>query len=324
MAAADMLVTVAGAGDNSGSTWANAMAMADWLTDMTDNAEAGDRYFVEEGTYTLAGAFDASAKAGSSAAPIEIIGVKSGTTNEPPVFSDHAFTTARPLIVCAANSFKFGSYWKIFNIRITSAEAVGFSVTTFCILHNCSSVNSGGHGFACSSSSHYTSCEAQSNGLAFRAGGPGVIYVACYAHDSPYGFQAASGVMYVFNSIADTCSTAGINFDSRSGSMALGNTVYNCGIGIRGTTAIYCVCLNNIIDACTTGASWPSEYKSNIWDYNCWDNTSDTSNVTKGDHAQTGDPGLADPANGDFTVTQADTNVHDKGLDVGELTGATV
>jgi hypothetical protein len=232
------------------------------------------------------------------------------------------------LIAASTYTFKFGSYWQIQNLRVTTTEASGFSVTTYCVVYNCNSNNSGAatrYGFLGTAGTKYVACDGEAvNGMAFRAGGSNMSYYACYAHDAPYGFHAASGAMWVFNSVADTCSTAGINFDSRSGSVALGNTVYNCGIGIRGTTAVYCICLNNIIDACTTGASWSSEYKSNWWDYNCWDNTTDTSNVTKGLNAVTGDPGLADPANGDFTVTSADTNVHNKGIDVGDLTGATV
>ena len=35
MATTNMYVTVAGAGDNSGDSWANAMALSDWITDLT-------------------------------------------------------------------------------------------------------------------------------------------------------------------------------------------------------------------------------------------------------------------------------------------------
>ena len=46
MPAADMMVTNAGGGDKSGSTWANAMAFSDFETDLEGFAEAGDRYFI--------------------------------------------------------------------------------------------------------------------------------------------------------------------------------------------------------------------------------------------------------------------------------------
>ena len=49
---------------------------------------------------------------------------------------------------------------------------------------------------------------------------------------------------------------------------------------------------SNILDANITGASWTTTTPINFWDYNVWDNTTDVSNVTKGDNAVTGDPGL--------------------------------
>jgi hypothetical protein len=39
-----------------------------------------------------------------------------------------------------------------------------------------------------------------------------------------------------------------------------------------------------------------------LWDHNCWNNTTDVSNVTKGPHDITADPKLKDPANDDFTL----------------------
>ena len=74
MAAATMYVTVAGAGDKSGSTWGNAMGLGEWETDVEATAEAGDIYYLEAGTYTLTNAFS-TALDGTDVAPIKIIGV---------------------------------------------------------------------------------------------------------------------------------------------------------------------------------------------------------------------------------------------------------
>ena len=90
MAAATMYATVAGAGDKSGDTWAKAMDLAAWQADALNNSESGDIYYVAGGTYALAGGFDCNARIATAAAPISIIGVKSGTTNEPPVIGDWA------------------------------------------------------------------------------------------------------------------------------------------------------------------------------------------------------------------------------------------
>lgn len=331
MAAENYAVTVAGAGDKSGRNggemdWQNAMGMAEWLTDMTDNAEAGDVYYVEEGTYTLVGAFS-TARNGTDALPINIIGVLSGTSNEPPIFSDHAFAANRPLIACAANSFVLASYWIIKNIDFTTTETNGVKGGTGFAIYNCKSDNSGAatrYGFNLDSIGRAYGCEAISdNGWAFRLNGGGLV-LACYAHDSVEAYYVSGTTEAIVNCIADTC-TNGITLFSRNAVSVIHCTIYNCSnAGIRGSTAKYCNFLNNIIDACGTGADWSGEIKSNYWDYNCWDNTSDTTNVTKGDNAQTGDPGLNNPANGDFSVTTGDAKVHNLALDVGDLTGATV
>lgn len=321
-------VTVAGAGNKSGSTWGNAMGRAEWETDLEAPASPDDTYYVEEGTYTLSEDIDNSAIDGTSTAPIKIIGVKSGTSNEPPVFADHAFTTARPLIEAAGWMWKFGDYWIFKNLRVTTTEATGFQTGANCLLINCASNNSSGtsgrRGFTLGAVNNVIGCEAQSiNGQAFRADGSNNKFVGCYAHDSDYGFHAASGRMDTINSIADTCTIAGINIDARSDSQAINNTIYNCAIGIRGTSAVRCLIVNNIIDACTIGASWTTNYPSNYFDYNCWDNTTDTVNITKGDNAVTGDPGMGNPANGDFSI-DSESNCVDAALDAGDLTGATV
>ena len=329
MAAENYAVTVAGAGDKSGRSggemdWANAMDLAAWVGDMTNNAEAGDVYYVEEGTYTLTGAFT-SALDGTSALPINIIGVLSGTSNEPPVFSDHAFGANRPVIACAANDFSVDDFWNIRNLDFTITTSGGVTVDTGSIIENCKVVNSGvatRYGFYLKVYGRAIGCEAVSdNGRAFQAA-LGPVVVACYAHDSSAGYYSGSTDGRFFNSIADTCTT-GSDIISSDRTALVNCTIYNCTTGISGTTARYSTFLNNIIDACGTGASWSSEIKSNWWDYNCWNNTSDTTNVTKGDNAVTGDPGMTNPGAGDFSIGTG-SNCHDVALDAGDLTGATV
>lgn len=323
MAANPIYVTVAGAGDKGGSTWANAMGRAEWETDLEAPASADDVYYVEEGTYTLTEDIDCSAINGTSNAPITIIGVKSGTSNEPPVFSDHAFTTARPLIAAGAYKWWFGDYWIFKNLRLTTTETWGFRTDAYSVFVNCLSTPSGGSWafVGTGASNRFLGCEANANAGGFSLGSNNLVF-ACYAHDgSNDGYQSGGATLYL-NSIADTM---GIGFDinNRNNNRVIGCTIYNCTTGISGTTAIDFVCLNTILDANTTGASWTNPYSVNVWDYNCWDNTSDVSNVTKGDNAVTSDPGMNSPATGDFAVGTGDA-VADVALDAGDLTGATV
>jgi len=272
---------------------------------------------------------DASAVNGTSTAPIRITGVKSGTSNEPPVASDWAYTTARPLIAASTYQWKFGNYWIFRNLRVTTAEQYGFFGNTYCTWINCYSYNSSassgyaaiyGEGNYC----NFIGCEGIStNGDAFGLSGANMDVISCYAHDSDIGYGNLAGNANILHCIADTCATYGIEIATRDYSSVLQCTIYNCGVGIYGTTAVMCIFLNNIIDACTTGASWTSEVATNIWDYNCWDNTTDTSNVTKGPNAVTGDPSMTDPANGDFSIPN-NSNCVDAALDAGDYTDATV
>lgn len=323
MAAETMYVTVAGAGNKDGTDWSNAFGRAEWETDLEAPCEAGDVYYVEEGTYTLTEDIDCSAIDGTSNAPISIIGVKSGTSNEPPVFSDHAFTTARPLIAAAGNKWWFGDYWVFKNIRDTTTETWGFRGDVLCQFFNCKSTDTGGTWAfsAVGSSTKFVGCEADANTGGFSLSANNVVF-ACYAHDGTGdGYQSGGTALYV-NSIADTM---GIGFDinTRNNNRVIGCSIYNCTTGISGSTAIDFVCLNTILDANTTGASWTNPYSTNVWDYNCWDNTSDTSNVIKGNKAVTGDPGMTNPGAGDFSIGTG-SNCHNVALDAGDLTGATV
>jgi hypothetical protein len=95
---------------------------------------------------------------------------------------------------------------------------------------------------------------------------------------------------------------------------------YNNGTGIDTNASYNTACVNNILDANTTGASADSNSKANYWDYNVWDNTTDTSNVDKGPNAITSDPAMTDPANEDFTVGSG-SNVIDAGMKISSDVG---
>ena len=161
MAAATMYVTVAGADDKSGGTWATAMGYAEWETDLEGASEAGDIYYVAGGTYNLTSSLDFNARAGTSLAPICIIGVNSGTTNEPPVYSDWAMGDNRPLLVGGSYYCMYsGNYSKVFNLRGTATGSYGFLNKGYSVFYNIKStgaastaaLRSGGYSIAISSS----------------------------------------------------------------------------------------------------------------------------------------------------------------------------
>lgn len=329
MAATIMYVIVAGAGDKSGSSWANAMGLGEWETDVEGSAEAGDIYYVEEGTYALTGAWD-TALDGISAEPIYIIGVKSGTSNEPPVFSDHAFTTARPIIACGANNFYFDDYWIIKNLEITgTATSATLKADTGSVIQNVKSNNTGAGGRIAiwngGTAGRFIGCEAQSvNGIGITIPSSSLAF-GCYVHDCTDGINFNGSSIIIVNMIVDTCAD-GINVIDRSTSVVIGCTIYNSTtIAIKGTTGSGCTFLNNILDGSAVGVDWTTVSKSNYFDYNCWDNTDDVadSDIVQGNSKVEGDPGMTNPGAGDFSIGTG-SNCHNVALDAGDLTGATV
>lgn len=328
MAAATMYVTVSGAGDNSGDSWANAMSYSDWETDMETYAEAGDIYYVAGGTYTLTSDFSCQGNDANATNMIHVIGVNSGTTNEPPTASDHATGDSRPLIAAGGYAFLIGANWTVRNIRMTTTASNGFYGEGNSIRYNCKCYNSSGSSrpaffFYNGYSSVFIGCEGQSdNGTAITSSGGGAGIFYCYAHDSVTGFSVGNGSHPMVGNIADTCTT-GFNFSDKDCNAFISNTIYNCTTGISGTTSTNHTFLNNIIDGCTTGVSFTADYDSNIFEFNVWDNTTDCTNATKGINDITADPSMTDPANGDFSIGSG-SNCSDAGIDAGEFTGATV
>jgi len=81
--------------------------------------------------------------------------------------------------------------------------------------------------------------------------------------------------------------------------------------------------INNIIDSCTTGASWTSEYKKQLLDYNCWSNNgADVSTSLRAATTSRRIALLVAPATGDFTLG-AGSPCLDAGLQMGTNIGAT-
>lgn len=326
-AAATMYVTPAGANNKDGTDWDNAFSEAEWETDIEGGAEAGDIYYVAGGTYTLDSDIS-TARVGDSASPVKIIGVASGTTAEPPTFSDWAFGDDRPLIAASTYTWNLDDFWQVYNIRMTTAEANGLDLNdgNYSAVINCkveqNSETADQTAIYAGSYNHIISCEAISTaGQAIYPKGSGLI-MNCYIHDSKNGILAVGYTVFCFANIIDTCSTAGVNLGAYFRWGLVNNTIYNCGTGISGQWGYGDIFINNIIDGCTTGASKSGSKLSDIWDYNCWDNTTDTTNVTKGNNAVTADPGMTAPDDGDFTLGSG-SNSLDAGLQVGTNEGAT-
>jgi len=258
---------------------------------------AGNTIYIPTGTYTLGEAWGAST-AGTVTAPISWIGYKT-TRNDICAGDD------RPYFVCGTNNFLFGTWNIIKNIRGTSADDTGLRIGDNGYTFNCKFINTGGANYQAFSFSGYTralACEGMSaNGFAFN-GEAGNHFYACYAHDSNCGFQLQSHNSYIGCSIVDNCAFGVLIGGASYLIEMINNTIYDCTTGISATSCNNSNFVNNIITDCVTGANWTTASPNNFWDYNCWNNTTDVVNVTKGPHCITDDPRLRDPANGDFRL----------------------
>lgn len=295
--------------------------LTDAFLDDVDVVIAGNTIHVkDDGTMTLTGSISTT-KDGTVTDPIFIEGYNT-TRGDVPTGAN------RPVIDCGANSWFLDNYWKVKHIDFKGTSSSMVSGDLQVVYQNCKSQNTSvsanrnafisfGGGFK------LIECEAISdNGRAISLSSASQICISCNAHDSDIGINLGT---YAANVIIDNCTidtntTAGINATTTSDVRVLGNTIYKNGTGILVTTANNWTVLNNILDANTDGAKWTTEQPSNLFDYNVWGNTTDVTNVTKGPNSVTGDPGLTDPDNGDFTVG-AGSNALDAGLTVSSNVG---
>lgn len=309
MAAATMYVTVAGAGDKSGSSWSNAMDLAAWEADVVPNAEAGDVYNLYsdgDDVYTITGSL-ACDNDGTSTAPIYVIGVSDQGT--PPT---EATGSARPTIAIGANALSFDNYWQIRGFQFTGTGTNVARGDEFTIIRNCKGINSSGSADRImfrlgGGSAKVIACEAIcTNGRAVFIGGNYQMVVGCYIHDSKVGILTGNSIggTCLFN-IFDSCSDTGLSLGITTGhSLAIAhNTFYSTVTGIYGNDLHGGLIWGNIVSDCSAAAAtWDANYADNVFDFNDWYNNTTTTNVTKGDNDQTVDPQFTDAPNGDFSI----------------------
>jgi hypothetical protein len=294
--------------------------LTDTFLDDTDIIVPGQTIWIKnDGTMTLTGAISTTV-AGTDALVITIEGYNTSRGDNP------TFTN-RPLIAAGANTFEFTAANRVYkHFRVTTTSQDGFEPNGGQVVRciNISVNNSSGtaNRYALKPSIGFfgTGLDLQStNGRCVYL--YGVIH-SSYLHDSNTGWYAIGATARAISCVIDTCTT-GADINTRDGETFINCTIYNCTTGVSGTTGNALTMLNNIIDGCTTGVTWSSVFGNNFLDYNCWDNGTDTNNVSKGNNAVTGDPSMTNPAAGDFSIPNS-SNCVDVALDAGDLTGATV
>lgn len=309
---AEKYVTVAGAGVKDGTDWSKAFGLAEFDTDWS-SAAAGDTYWIEEGTYTFTSDIS-TANDGTGASPIRVVGVNSGTTNEPPIYSDWATGANRPLFAGGGYMISGDNFCHFINIRYTGTDTSCIHADTGALVLNCDVNNSSSSARIAvnivAGQARAINCEVQSGGstkgTALDIGiARGTIAFGCYCHDSATGIAMNYRESCAMFNIIDTCDV-GITLGSEYGQRVINNSIYNCTTGIIADDTNNAVIMNNSISDCTTGANWTTEQLSNWFDYNNWyNNSTDCTNCTKGPNATAVDPQYTGAAGGDFSLNTA-------------------
>jgi len=285
-----------------------------------NNKVAGNKVWIKAGTYTLGESVSLAATS-SATNPIQVVGYQNSR-------GDNPIGNNRPILNCGSSYLVDGAqYWVLLNLIFTGSAANVLRLTAAgAVCYNCKSTNtsttSGRKALDVTTQDNtIISCEFQStNGIAVSVGsGVNNLLVNCYIHDSSTGILFAGIADQIINCVIADCSTVGINMGSYKG-VVFGSIIYNCLTGISASSSSSSVFINNIISGCTTGASWDTEQKINFWNFNCWYNTTDVVNVTKGPNDISADPKLKDPANGDFTLDTG-SPCFDAGMQLGAIVG---
>jgi len=218
------------------------------------------------------------------------------------------------------SNIRFDSTYSSSALSVIYASTAGTTLT----FRNCKVTRSGfSNAFCMRLAGNYNAviqCElvcTSGTGIRFENARSSAIY--CYIHDSANGILysgASAHSTTVENCVIDTCTTYGL--DLYYAAFVGGNTIYNCGTGLR-CSSTYNHVVNNIFKSCTTGIN-SAEYTYD--DNNCYHgNTAErTGGVVAGPNNITSDPLLADPANGDFTLG-AGSPCFDAGIKLGAGVG---
>jgi hypothetical protein len=320
---ADWYVTAGGAGIKDGTTWAKAFDEAAYEIHKEGALVAGDYHWIEDGAYTLDSDVDSSARDGTAISPVLEIGVKGGTTNEPPVYSDWSLDTAdKPFFDGVTFIIKVGDYYKIKNINFESSATAALETGLGCIIENCKFNNDIGVVSVNFALKCFTQCKVMNseieslkgNGLSISNDGR-ILFN--YIHDCPEathvtrgnGITNASRSIFAFN-ILDECNI-GINSSSDDDNVLLNNTFYETDTGLSETDGIGWLCINNIMEGNDAdGFKWTTQTDINEFmdnhgdDVRCtdmWDLVAISPDPNADHRVSTGDPDFDTPG-ADFAL----------------------
>ncbi len=268
-----------------------------------ENAVAGNKFYVKQGTYTLGGAVSISAGGTAiSAILVEGYAVTRG---------DRPQGSTRPIFDAGGNSFVPGASWDFRSMQFTGTNAVMFDCGTSNKLIDSKFTNT-------TSSADQTCVRITTDvslnrceiicrkGLGIDGFGNASMY-GCYLHDCKNGIilQATTIGFHVINCIFEACWNIAINISVNLTGCEIiyGNTLFG-GVSKKIGTAINIATgatdlhiANNIITGFATGILAADAAATNMVSYdafNCiYGNTAGTTNWTLDATSITTDPGLS-------------------------------
>jgi hypothetical protein len=294
--------------------------------DLLSNITAGNAVYVGSGTYTTGEPF--TLKAGTATTAITKMFGYQTTRGTFPLGDNRPLFTS----VFAYYMQLGGNNW-VSSVRVATVGggATVYSIGSNSLLFNVSSTNTSvstdQHAF--NFTNNYNTligCEGSTTGTGTSSTVFCLNYnskaIGCYAHDSLFG--------YIFwncdfqGCVADTCTTgfyavAGPNWSTNC-------IAYNCTTGFSFGTITNnfwvitnCIGDNNTTDLYVNSANVNEAFYTL---YNTFDGTTSFSKALNYVGNIFGDAGLNAPATGDFSIDSSDTNVYERGVDVGTFTTA--
>lgn len=268
-----------GAGLRNGVGWANAFDEPAYEIWKEGVLLAGWAVWIMDGAYIADSDIDSNARDGTAVNPISEIGVKAGTTNEPPIHSDWSIDEAdKPFFDMVTFTFRIGRYERVRNISFQGSNTFMVYGDYYDVFENCKFDND---------------WVASANRMAiYTGGGNNKIYNCeitsanctgirlfnactvkwCYIHDCPdaafgtgiFFFNGGNNIIE-YNIIADC--EIGIEGSADLENLVDNNTFYRNTIGISETTGYMWSIINNSFTDCPGGGIvWGVETDCNfIW-----------------------------------------------------------
>jgi len=279
---------------------------------------AGNTIYVT-GTWTFSESVNASASDGTNVLPIKLIGYKTTRATTP-------YLADRPDWTQGAFYFLPGDYWIVQNIHAIGSGASGVLACSGDgpVISNCQVLNnSGTAGRSALGTGAYAivrHCDiASTNGTAVLPSAAALRLGLSRIHDSAVGVGPYAQLVVVGNVFYNVATP--IAQGTTSLLCVYGNT-FNTGTTAISGNVVSVWAENNIIDNYSTAeVNWTTNYVG-CWANNCWGEASPTlTNISNalGPGNLSSDPGLVDPAGGNFTVpigsvvldagSQVDTNL---------------